>query len=58
METNLKENRPGEELILTFLKQTKDGKFAKIEESSLPYIRIQEQREDTFYEEDYYYSMR
>lgn len=58
METNLKENRQSEELILTFLKQTKDGKFAKIEESSLPYVRIQEQREDTFYEEDYYYSMR
>jgi len=58
METNLKEIKQGEDVLLTFLKQTKDGKFAKIEESSLPYVRIQEQREDTFYEEDYYYSMR
>jgi len=43
-------------VLLTFLKQTKDGKYAKIEKSSLPYSRLQEQREETYYEE-YYYSM-
>jgi len=58
MKTNVEEKSRDEELILTFLKQTKDGKFAKIEESSLPYARIQVQRDDTFYEEDFCYSMR
>jgi len=58
MQTNVEEKSKSEEIILTFLKQTRDGKFAKIEESCLPYARIQVQRDDTFYEEDFYYSMR
>lgn len=44
--------------LLTFLQLTKDGKFARIEESSLSYIRIKEQSEDPSYEEEYYYSVR
>jgi len=44
--------------ILTFIKEVKEGKFGKIEESSLPYVRIKE--ETSFIdieEEDYYYSI-
>lgn len=46
--------------LLTFLKQTREGKYAKIEESSLSYSRLREQREEPYcYEEDeYYYSVR
>lgn len=44
--------------ILTFITEVKEGKFGKIEESSLPYVRI---KEETTYidveEEDYYYSI-
>lgn len=44
---------------LLFLRETKKGKYAPIEESSLPYARMGD-REDivTFIEEeDYYYSI-
>lgn len=47
-----------EKVLLTFLKQTKEGKYAKIDKSSLPYSRFKEQREEIYCEEDYYYSMR
>jgi hypothetical protein len=46
------------EVLLTFLKQTKKGKYAKIDESSLPYSRLKEQREESYSEDDYYYSVR
>ena len=47
-----------EEMLLTFLKRTKEGKYALIEESSLPYSRIDQQTETLeFVEEEYYYSM-
>ncbi|NLA45734.1 MAG: hypothetical protein GX869_08865 [Candidatus Cloacimonetes bacterium] len=46
-----------EEVLLTFLKQTKEGKYAKIDESSFPYSRIQEQTEEIYIDE-YYYSLR
>jgi len=48
-------------VLLTFLKLTKEGKYAKIDESSLRYTRIKEQREDPCYDydkEEYYYSIR
>lgn len=41
--------------LLTFLRQTKDGKFAKIDESSLPYARMKQLREAFEREEDVYY---
>ena len=44
--------------LLTFLQLTKEGKFAKIEESSLDYIRIMEQSEEPIPQEEYYYSVR
>jgi hypothetical protein len=42
-----------EDVLLTFLKQTKDGKYAKIDEKLLSYTRIsinvQEHGEDDFF---------
>ena len=38
-ELNLKE----EKVLLTFIQQTKEGKYVKIDESSFPYSRIKEQ---------------
>jgi len=47
-----------EQTLLTFLAKTKKGKYAKIEESSLPYARLKEEREDIkTYEEEYYFSI-
>jgi len=47
-----------EKVLLTFLKQTREGKYAKIDESSLCYPRIKEQREKPYYEDEYYCSVR
>jgi len=59
MKAKKKELRQKEEkALLTFLKQTREGKYAKIDESSLPYSRCKEQREETYYEDEYYYSVR
>lgn len=59
MEAKKKELRQKEEkALLTFLTQTREGKYAKIEESSLRYSRLKEQREETYYEDEYYYSVR
>lgn len=59
MEAKRKELRQKEEkALLTFFKQTREGKYAKIDESSLPYSRLKEQREETYYEDEYYYSVR
>ena len=59
MET--KENKmdsPEEKALLTFLESTKEGKYAKIDESSLVYTRIKIQREETYSDEEYLYSVR
>lgn len=56
MEPKEKE-REKKEALVTFLKFTREGKFAKIEESSLAYARLKEQREETT-EEEYFYSVR
>jgi len=52
----LKQNNE-EKVLLNFLKQTREGEYAKIDESSLLYLRIKECREP-YYEEEYYYSVR
>jgi hypothetical protein len=52
-----KEEQERKEALLTFLEFTRDGKFAKIEESSLAYARLEEQREQPP-EEEYFYSVR
>ena len=47
-----------EQAPLVFLTKTKKGKYAPIEESSLPYARVKEEREDIrVYEEEYYFSI-
>jgi hypothetical protein len=51
----ISQQKKEEKALLTFLKRTKDGKYAKIDESSLPYIRFKELREDPYYYEDEYY---
>ncbi len=57
MEAKKKELRQKEEkALLTFLKQTREGKYVNIEESLLPYGRIKEQR--IIVEDEYYYSVR
>lgn len=59
MELKKKEIRKKEEkVLLTFLKQTSEGKYAKVDESSLSYTRLKEQREEPYYEDEYYYSVR
>jgi hypothetical protein len=49
---------PEEKTLLTFLRRTKEGKYAKVDESSLVYTRIKIQREETYEDEEYYYSVR
>jgi len=44
--------------LLTFLQKTKNGKYAKIDEKSLDYARVNETTEEIYGEEDYYYSLR
>ena len=45
--------------FVEFLKRTKDGKYAPIEKTSVPYIRIKVETEVVeSYEEEYYYSLR
>ena len=56
MEPN-KEQQERKEALLTFLEFTREGKFARIEESSLAYARLKEQREETP-QEEYFYSVR
>ena len=59
MEMESKKIRQKEEkALLTFLKQTRKGKYAKIDESLLSYSRSKEQREEPYYEDEYYYSVR
>jgi hypothetical protein len=47
-----------EKALLNFLRQTKQGKYAEIDESSLDYARVKEERSqiDAF-TEIYYYSL-
>lgn len=55
-----KENKmdsSNEKALLTFLERTKEGKYARIDENSLTYTRIQIQREETYADEEYLYSV-
>jgi len=59
MEEKKKELRQKEEkALLTFLIQTREGKYAKVDESSLSNSRLKEQREEPYYADEYYYSVR
>jgi hypothetical protein len=44
-------------VLLTFLKRTKEGKYAAIEKSSFPYSRLNEQPETVVIEEQYNYGL-
>jgi len=55
----MKQLRKKEEMaLLTFLKKTKSGKYAKVDVTSRHYTRIKAQREDTYNEDEYYYTFR
>lgn len=43
-------------IIITFLKETKEGKYAKVEESTLKQPRIKEER--IIINDEYYYGVR
>ncbi len=51
-------NKKEEKVLITFLKRTKAGEYAKIEKSSLAYPRVKEHREPYYNDEEYYYSLR
>lgn len=55
-EKKKREIREEEKVLISFLKATKEGKYAKVEKSSLPYSRINE--ETVIVEDEYYYSIR
>ena len=49
----------GANVLLTFLKKTKEGQYATIEKTSIPYSRIKEETEVIeSYEENYYYNIK
>ncbi|MDP2755231.1 MAG: hypothetical protein Q8P40_12705 [Nitrospirota bacterium] len=47
-----------EKSLITFLKRTKDGEYAKIDERQFAYPRAKEQREPYYNGEEYYYGIR
>ncbi len=49
------EEKNKEEVLLSFLERTKEGTYAPIEESSLPYSRITEESQTIELTEEYYY---
>ena len=52
------ETKDEEQVLLSFLRRTKEGKYALIDESSLPYSRIIEESETVeSSEEEFYYSV-
>ena len=59
MKKDKNQKRSDEQRILNFLQRTKEGKYAKIEQSSLSFVRVREKCElvDTQAEETFYYSV-
>lgn len=56
-ENTMVENLELGEVLLTFLTKTKEGKYAPIDEASIPYARLGEVTETIdIYQQDYYYS--
>ena len=49
--------RNEEKTLIVFLEKTKEGKYATIDKSSLPYIRITEETETVGTFGDYYYGI-
>ena len=46
-----------EEILIAFLEKTRDGEYATIEKTSLPYARIKEETETVEVYGDYYYGI-
>ena len=57
MAKSRKKKSRDEIVLLRFLEQTKNGKYAKITSTSLPTSRIKEQPEPLSYDEEYFYSV-
>ena len=58
MKRSPKKSEGEDDILVTFLRRTRAGKYAPIDEDSLPYSRMQEQGEDEeSYQEEYYYSI-
>ncbi len=52
------EAKDEEKVLLSFLRRTKEGKYAPIDENSLPYSRIIEESETVeSLEEEFYYNV-
>jgi hypothetical protein len=49
---------PEEKALLNFQQRTKEGEYPKVDENSLVYTRIKIQREETYSDEEYLYSVR
>ncbi|OPZ24534.1 MAG: hypothetical protein BWZ03_00139 [bacterium ADurb.BinA186] len=60
MEKDKKIVKSEEDRLLNFLQKTKEGKYAKIEQSSLSFVRFREKSEfiEPSPEEAFYYSVR
>ena len=60
MNKKIKENKIEEKVLLTFLKRTKEGKYATIAKGSLAHLRekVQRESEPSYNEEEYYYGIR
>lgn len=60
MSQNKTKNTKEKAELMSFLKLTKEGKYAPIEKSSLNYTRMKEQNEDIIVkpnEDNYYFSL-
>ncbi len=55
---NKNDNEKDLKVLLTFLTETKEGKFVKVDDSSMPYVRVKEQRTDVGSEDFYIFSIR
>lgn len=58
MKGNKKEPSEKEQALLTFVKQTQEGKYCKVSKSSFPIGRVKEQRHDNVYNDTYYYNFK
>ena len=60
MKDKKKERELEEKALLTFLKRTKEGKYATIAKGSLVHLRekVQRETEPSYNEEEYYYGIR
>jgi len=58
MKSSKKQASKREQVLLTFLKRTKAGKYAKIQPSSLAHARLAPLREENPEQEAYLYSTR